>query len=35
VGVRLFAIGAQFQAVTLRLAETVPEPSTWWRLVHA
>jgi len=35
VGVRLFAIGAQFEAVTLRLAGTVPEPSTWWRLVHA
>jgi D-alanyl-D-alanine carboxypeptidase (penicillin-binding protein 5/6) len=35
VGVRLFAIGAQSQAVTLRLAGIVPEPSTWWRLVHA
>jgi len=35
VGARLFAIGDQFQAVPLRLAETVPEPTTWWRLVHA
>ena len=35
VGVRLFAIGAQFGAVTLRLAGAVPEPSAWWRLVHA
>ena len=35
VGTRLFAVGAQFQAVALRLAETVPEPSVWWRLVHA
>jgi D-alanyl-D-alanine carboxypeptidase (penicillin-binding protein 5/6) len=35
VGIRLFAIGAQLQAVTLRLAGTVPEPSMWWRLVHA
>ena len=35
VGTRLFAIGSQFQAVRLRLAETVPEPSAWWRLVHA
>jgi hypothetical protein len=35
VGTRLFAIGSQFQAVNLRLAETVPEPTAWWRLVHA
>jgi serine-type D-Ala-D-Ala carboxypeptidase (penicillin-binding protein 5/6) len=35
VGVRLFAIGSQFEAVALRLDEVVPEPSTWWRLVHA
>jgi D-alanyl-D-alanine carboxypeptidase (penicillin-binding protein 5/6) len=34
VGVRLFAIGGQFEAVSLRLAGTVPEPSAWWRLVH-
>ena len=35
VGTRLFAVGSQFQAVALRLGESVPEPSTWWRLVHA
>jgi len=35
VGARLFAIGDEFQAVPLRLAETVPEPTAWWRLVHA
>lgn len=35
VGVRLFAIGAQFEAVPLRLSQTVPEPTAWWRLVHA
>jgi len=35
VGTALFALGSQFQAVTLTLAETVPEPSVWWRLAHA
>jgi len=35
VGTRLFAVGAQIEAVALRLAATVPEPSVWWRLVHA
>ena len=34
VGTRLFAIGSQFGAVVLRLAETVPEPTAWWRLMH-
>ncbi len=35
VGVRMYAIGAQFVAVPLELAEPVPEPSVWWRLAHA
>jgi D-alanyl-D-alanine carboxypeptidase (penicillin-binding protein 5/6) len=35
IGTSLFAVGAQFQAVPLTLATTVPEPSVWWRLVHA
>jgi D-alanyl-D-alanine carboxypeptidase len=35
VGARVFGIGAEFQAVSLRLAETVPEPTVWWRLAHA
>jgi len=35
IGTRLFAIGSQFEAVDLRLAEKVPEPTAWWRLVHA
>jgi D-alanyl-D-alanine carboxypeptidase (penicillin-binding protein 5/6) len=34
VGSSIFAIGSQFQVVPLRLAQTVPEPSVWWRLQH-
>jgi D-alanyl-D-alanine carboxypeptidase (penicillin-binding protein 5/6) len=34
VGTTLFGIGSQFEAVALKLAGTVPEPSVWWRLVH-
>jgi len=34
VGTTLYAIGTQFQAVSLVLHETVPEPSVWWRLRH-
>ena len=34
VGTALFALGTQMEAVPLRLAATVPEPSWWWRLVH-
>ncbi len=34
VGVRLYAIGLQMTAVPLQLAETIPEPSVWWRLDH-
>jgi len=34
VGTGLFALGTQIEAVPLRLAATVPEPSWWWRLVH-
>ena len=35
IGTALYAIGSQFRAVPLALAETVPEPSVWWRLAHA
>ena len=34
VGSTIFAIGAQFQVVPLKLSQTVPEPSVWWRLRH-
>jgi D-alanyl-D-alanine carboxypeptidase (penicillin-binding protein 5/6) len=34
VGSTLFAVGTQFQVVPLRLHQTVPEPSLWWRLRH-
>jgi len=34
VGSTIYAIGVQFQAVHLKLTETVPEPSVWWRLRH-
>jgi hypothetical protein len=34
VGSTIYAIGAQFQVVPLRLSQTVPEPSVWWRLRH-
>ncbi len=34
VGSSIYAIGSQFQVVQLRLIETVPEPSVWWRLQH-
>ena len=35
IGTAVYAIGSQFRAVPLALAETVPEPSVWWRLAHA
>ncbi len=34
VGATIYAIGAQFQVVPLKLSQTVPEPSVWWRLRH-
>ena len=34
VGSTVFAIGTQFEVVPLRLVQTVPEPSVWWRLQH-
>jgi len=34
VGSTVFAIGSQFEVVPLRLVQTVPEPSVWWRLQH-
>ncbi len=34
VGATIYAIGTQFQVVALRLSESVPEPSVWWRLRH-
>ena len=34
VGTSLYAIGSEFEAVPLRLAQAVPEPSIWWRLRH-
>ncbi len=34
VGTASFRLGSQTEAVPLRLASTVPEPSWWWRLVH-
>ena len=34
VGSTVFAVGTQFEAVPLRLTQTVPEPSVWWRLRH-
>ncbi len=34
VGSSIYAVGLQFQVVRLRLIETVPEPSVWWRLQH-
>jgi hypothetical protein len=34
IGSVVFGIGAQLEAVPLTLAETVPEPSVWWRLRH-
>ena len=34
VGATIYAIGVQFQAVPLKLNQTVPEPSVWWRLRH-
>jgi hypothetical protein len=35
IGSTVFAIGTQFEAVPLQLAQTVPEPSVWWRLQHS
>ena len=35
VGTALFSLGTQIASVPLRLANTVPEPSWWWRLVHS
>jgi D-alanyl-D-alanine carboxypeptidase (penicillin-binding protein 5/6) len=35
VGTSLYAIGSEFEAVPLRLAQAVPEPSMWWRLRHS
>ncbi len=34
VGATIYAIGTEFQVVPLRLSQTVPEPSIWWRLRH-
>ena len=34
VGSTIYAIGSQFQVVSLKLNETVQEPSVWWRLRH-
>ena len=34
VGTVSFALGEQSEAVPLRLAAGVPQPSWWWRLVH-
>ena len=34
VGSTIYAIGSQFQVVPLKLTQTVPEPSVWWRLQH-
>jgi hypothetical protein len=34
VGTAFYALGTQIEAVPLRLAATLPEPSWWWRLIH-
>jgi serine-type D-Ala-D-Ala carboxypeptidase (penicillin-binding protein 5/6) len=34
IGATIYGIGAQFQVVPLKLDQTVPEPSVWWRLRH-
>jgi hypothetical protein len=34
VGVAYYWLGTQLDAVPLRLATTVHEPSWWWRVVH-
>jgi len=33
-GIALYALGEQIEAVPLRLTDTLPEPSWWWRLLH-
>jgi hypothetical protein len=35
VGVAGFVLGSQIQLVPVELGGTLPEPSWWWRLVHA
>jgi hypothetical protein len=35
VGAAGFVLGTQLQLVPVELGGTVPEPSWWWRLVHA
>ncbi len=34
VGDAFFWLGAQLEAVPLRLTTTVSEPSWWWRVLH-
>ncbi|MGO8873292.1 MAG: hypothetical protein ACLQPH_18180, partial [Acidimicrobiales bacterium] len=34
IGTTTYLLGTQLEAVPLRLARTVPQPSWWWRLVH-
>jgi D-alanyl-D-alanine carboxypeptidase (penicillin-binding protein 5/6) len=35
IGTTHYLLGTQLETVPLKLATTVPEPSWWWRLVHA
>ncbi len=35
IGAAVYSLGTQVESVPLLLAATVPEPSWWWRLVHA
>jgi hypothetical protein len=35
VGAAGFVLGSQIQLVPVELGGTLPEPSWWWRLVHA
>jgi serine-type D-Ala-D-Ala carboxypeptidase (penicillin-binding protein 5/6) len=33
-GVAYYALGTQIESVPLTLTSTLPEPTTWWRVVH-
>jgi D-alanyl-D-alanine carboxypeptidase (penicillin-binding protein 5/6) len=35
VGTATYSLGTQVESVPLQLTATVPEPSWWWRLIHA
>jgi hypothetical protein len=34
VGTARYRLGSQLEAVPLKVAATVPEPTWWWRLLH-